>query len=362
MELSAKETKMLKGIAVLCMVCLHLFDRYDYQNLYQPLLYIKDIPFCFYWGQLADFCVMIFAFCSGYAHMKKWIDCKDRKVFYHRRLKRIFLLYCNLWIVIAGFTFISVICGKSVYMPGSVVDLIGNIAAMNVTYNVSWWYVFTFAIIVIISPIILENCKQRKTRAILIVSLFLYFMGYYLRYKIANPNWLIVQGGYFGMTVMEYVLGAIFYKHKILTAVSRIDKRYFQSRNWIRNICLFVILIGMLLSHTLVIANMVVAPITGLIFIAGFHVWREKDFFVGNIFNYFGKHSTNIWLTHLFFYTGLFPDFIYRLKYPPIIYGGMLIICLICSYIINIVYSPISNHFMKKVNQNYENLAGNSSL
>lgn len=68
MELTVKDTKMMQGLSVMAMVCLHLFDRYDYEGLFTPLLFWKDIPLSFYFGQLSDFCVMGFAFCNGYAH------------------------------------------------------------------------------------------------------------------------------------------------------------------------------------------------------------------------------------------------------------------------------------------------------
>lgn len=38
MELSKNDSKMLQGLSVLAMVCLHLFDR-DYTGLFTPLLF-----------------------------------------------------------------------------------------------------------------------------------------------------------------------------------------------------------------------------------------------------------------------------------------------------------------------------------
>ena len=66
-ELTRVDTKSLKGIAILMMLCLHLFDR-DYTNLYQPLLYLDNVPISYYLGQISDCCVVLYAFCSGYGH------------------------------------------------------------------------------------------------------------------------------------------------------------------------------------------------------------------------------------------------------------------------------------------------------
>ena len=54
-----------------------------------------------------------------------------------------------------------------------------------------------------------------------------------------------------------------------------------------------------------------------------------------------GKHSTNIWLIHMFFYLYLFKDFVYVAKYPLAILALMLVICIGCSYIINMLLKPV---------------------
>lgn len=68
MELSKNDTKMMKGLSDFAMVCLHLFCR-SYEGLYEPLLFINDVPVSFCIAQLSDFCVFGFAFCSGYGQM-----------------------------------------------------------------------------------------------------------------------------------------------------------------------------------------------------------------------------------------------------------------------------------------------------
>ena len=71
--LTRYDTKMLQGLSVLAMVVLHLFDSVDFQGLYTPLLYLAGKPVIFYFAQLSDFCVMGFAFCSGYGLYKKYM-------------------------------------------------------------------------------------------------------------------------------------------------------------------------------------------------------------------------------------------------------------------------------------------------
>lgn len=60
-ELSREDSKMLQGLSVMAMVCLHLFDK-DYHDLFEPLVFFRGVPLSFYFGQLSDPCVFRFAF------------------------------------------------------------------------------------------------------------------------------------------------------------------------------------------------------------------------------------------------------------------------------------------------------------
>lgn len=67
MDITKRDSKMLKGVAILAMLMLHLFCRRD--NLpYTPLLWIGDTPLIYYFGLFGDICVAIYCFVSGYAH------------------------------------------------------------------------------------------------------------------------------------------------------------------------------------------------------------------------------------------------------------------------------------------------------
>ena len=86
--------------------------------------------------------------------------------------------------------------------------------------------------------------------------------------------------------------------------------------------------------------SLIVAPFTGIVFILIFNVVK-KGTVVDKIFLFFGEHSTNIWLVHMFFYSVIFRYFVYRAKYPILIFAFMLLLTVACSYIINLIYKPI---------------------
>ncbi|WP_077360400.1 hypothetical protein [Fictibacillus arsenicus] len=67
MELSKQDTKVLKGIAILLMVLLHLFARKDVNGLYETVPIINGIPLVYYIGLMGDSCRPIYLFVTGYA-------------------------------------------------------------------------------------------------------------------------------------------------------------------------------------------------------------------------------------------------------------------------------------------------------
>ena len=68
MDITKRDSKMLKGVAILSMLMLHLFCRRE--NLpYTPLLWIGGTPLIYYFALFGDICVAVYCFVSGYAHI-----------------------------------------------------------------------------------------------------------------------------------------------------------------------------------------------------------------------------------------------------------------------------------------------------
>lgn len=53
-ELTKEQSKILKGIAILFMVCLHLYNRFDTVGYYSSLLQIKGLPLAYYLSFICD--------------------------------------------------------------------------------------------------------------------------------------------------------------------------------------------------------------------------------------------------------------------------------------------------------------------
>ncbi len=332
-ELTVPDSKMIQGMAVVAMLCLHLFDRHDYQGLFSPLLFIGEYPLSFYVGQLSDFCVMGFAFCSGYAHMKLF---GLNNGYYPKRLKSLLKLFIQYWIIIIAFSLVSIAMGEEERMPGSLRDVLGNLFVYHITYCGAWWYMYAYTLLVLLSPIFLRIIKQENSVIVLVSCFVVYCAAYYVRFNIQTTDLFLSKVGPFGMTLFEYVLGSVYCKEKLFSKEFFIWKRINRGGRIFFSCAIVVML---LLIRTLVFPSLFFAPASGIVLITLFHFWGKPQF-IKKLFLLIGSHSTNIWLTHMFFYLYMFKNLVYMAKYPLCILGFMLAITIITSLSLQLVQKP----------------------
>ena len=324
---------MLQGLSVIAMVLLHLFCTYDYADKYTPILFFSGVPLCFYIAQLSDFCVFGFAFCSGYGHMVNY----GREDFYKSRLKGLLALLCDYWVILFVFSIISIAAGQPEFMPGSLRQFLLSASLVETAYNGAWWYLFIYAVLVVISPISLKAVKKHRPLLVLMLSFAVYCAAYYVRFRVVTDNWLLIQFGLFGMTLFEYLVGAVCYKSGFVTWLRKCWSRLPKTLQWITTM---VLMLAMLYCRTKIVASLFVAPVTGAVIMALFVLWKKPKWFE-NMFLFVGNHSTNIWLTHMFFYMVLFRHLVYKAKYPVFIFAFMMAITTVVSMLLHLVQKPL---------------------
>ena len=336
MELSKNDTKMLQGLSVVAMVCLHLFSR-NYIGLYEPLLFIHHVPVCFCLSQLSDFCVFGFAFCSGYAHMKLF----DVPNYYKKRLRGLTVLIINFWLILFGSTIISVIIGTAGYMPESPEAFFGTMFLFDMHFNGAWWYLWAYTLLVLLSPLLLRVVKKAPFVPILAVSFLIYCIAFYVRFQISTSNWFLLHFGPFGMTFFEYILGCVAAKYMVITKLRGLSDKI---PLWLRISLSCVSIVLLFFARTFLIPSVFFAPFSGFVIFAVFILWRKPKW-VETTFLFLGKHSTNIWLTHMFFVASLW---VYIAKYPLLIFAFLLLISVPISFVISFLLKGVTK-VMKKL-------------
>lgn len=83
-----------------------------------------------------------------------------------------------------------------------------------------------------------------------------------------------------------------------------------------------------------IVQSLIVAPVNAMIILISLFIVNLPTV-IDKFFLFMGKHSTNIWLTHMFFYMYVFENLVFIAKYPIFILIYMMVLCLMASYVIN---------------------------
>lgn len=323
------ETRQLKGMAILAMLCLHLFDTLNPQ--FSPMVYITGVPLSFFVGQAADFCVFAYCFVSGYGLMAKYESVLNEKGYLRGRVKSLKSFIENYWIVLILFGMVAVLLGKAAEWLVSPFVFLGNAGLFWYSYNGAWWYVSTYVVMVLLSPIVFRMMKKHPI-IVACLSVVIYGVTYIIRFKMTGGNFWTQHLSRLGMSYAELMVGSYFYQYRIMDKIAAVWKRIGPS---IIRVPLLLIIVFITVVFRRYVPTLFIAPVSGLIFMVSYLlVNRKRELRVSEFFSFMGIHSTNIWLTHMFFYQNQYGGLIYKLKYPVLMLPGLIIVCLIASLVI----------------------------
>lgn len=331
MELTKQDTQKAKGVAIIGMVMLHLFCRLD-DLPYTPWIWIGETPLIYYFGLLGDYCVPIYCFCSGYAHylLKEKLQSDYNKSIPQKLLR----FLSQYWLVVVLFSTVGLLTGNGAMIPGSLSEFLGNLLLYRLSYNGAWWFVITYLFLSALSPVLFKITQKLNPILLLLLSGFLYFTSYLFRFQVpitlsnAVLNWIWQQLILLGTSQFVYMIGMVSRKAQWASKLRAICQR-----KTICSVCLLLVLLAAFVGHC-VVQSLIVAPITALaVLLCLFGI--KLPACVDRILLLMGKHSTNIWLVHMFFYLTLFENFVFIAKYPIFVFALMIAVCLGVSCLID---------------------------
>ena len=335
MDITKRDSKMLKGVAILSMLMLHLFCRKE--NLpYTPLLWIGSTPLIYYFGLFGDICVAVYCFISGYAHYLQ-----SSKGELQQRWKRLLRFMIPFWVIAVVFSLIGLLAGNSV-IPGSIKEFLLNCLTIKNSYNGAWWYANTYILLVALQPLSRKFVERCPAWLVILLTFAFYTVSYGIRFcgwgacDSVIPSWIITHVGLLGTSYFPYAIGMLFCKKQVISLL----RQRLTAIN-VRNIYIFTVLMftGMIVVHGMV-QSLFVAVITATVTIILLCVCPLPKRLT-SLLCYLGEHSTNIWLVHMFFYTVLFDGFVFCAKYPILIFLLLLAVSLASSYVIKWLSKPI---------------------
>ena len=335
MDITKRDSKMLKGVAILSMLMLHLFCHRE--NLpYTPLLWIGGTPLIYYFALFGDICVAVYCFVSGYAHYMQSSEAEIKK-----RWKHLLHFLIPFWVIAAVFSLIGLLAGNSV-IPGSIKEFLLNCLTVKNSYNGAWWYANTYILLVALQPLSRKFVERCPAWLVMLLTFGFYTVGYGIRFwgwgacDSVIPSWIITHVGLLGTSYFPYAIGMLFCKKQVISLL----RQRLTAIN-VRNIYIFTVLMftGMIVVHGMV-QSLFVAVVTATVTIILLCVCPLPKRLT-SLLCYLGEHSTNIWLVHMFFYSVLFEGFVFCAKYPIPVFLLLLLASLASSYVIKWLSKPI---------------------
>lgn len=329
--ISRHETKQLQGLAILAMLCLHLFCTLT--PPFVPTVYVTGVPLVYFFGQAADFCVMAYCFCSGYGLMSAFVQVNgDKKKYIEGRAKGLLNFAKNYWLILVLFACVAIVLGKGSEWLNSPVTFLKNATSIWYNYNGAWWFVSTYIFMVLLSPWIFSAAKKHP-KIIVVLTVVVYILSYKVRF--GGPQNLVLQHiARLGMSYAELLIGVYFYQYQLMDWIQRQWDRWISKylQPWILVLVTAVVIVGRRYITTLFIA-----PASGLVFIVVYLLLSRKCRPLQEIFGFFGGHSTNMWLVHMFFYMPMYGGLAYYAKYDVLVFAALVIMSLCASCVIKCI-------------------------
>ena len=310
LSISKDRSILIKGIVIIMMVFLHLFNKSN-TDLCTNLLYIGDEPFA-KWLSRACNPVWFFVLLSGYGLAYTY---EKGNLQFTKQLKRIFKLYMHYWIILAVFLCI----GCSLYpgrYPGTWDRILVNAVGWETNYNYEMWFILPYSLVALTSQYIIRGIE--KIGYILSVVLTI-FLSLAVLYTISRYHSTLLSE--YPILSLTAVYVQFLYPFTVGVAFCRSNYQWsYQMPTWLA-LVIMVILVSAVCSIRIPVWGYFYVPLMIYLFCQlQFPKW------LNSVFMALGRKSMAIWMIHTWFCYYLFREEVYSLKYPVLILGGVLII------------------------------------
>lgn len=332
---------MIKGVAALLVVAVHLFMRTGSEVYGTPLIWVSDdVPLVWYLGYIGEMSLSLFCMCTGYALFMQF-SMTDEKTFRKKERKRLLRFLIHFWTVLILFAVIGFFFDGSHAVPGSFLKFICNFFLLEETYNGAWWFASTYVLFVLLSPLYLRIVQKKDSRVVFVAFAAIFCVYYLCRvfvgFEVKPYYWkgiLVKKLSDLWHLSFFYVEGMLLKKENVISRI----RRYMEKKN-IGNGPVLITLLLVTLAACL-IRRSILMLFLGIFYFVFFHLWKKSDK-AESFFLFWGRHSLNIWLVHMFFYLSVFKDLVFIVRYPLFIFCFMLGLCVLSSLVIEKIVAVI---------------------
>lgn len=325
---------MMKGVAILLMIFLHLFNWPQNVALCKTYFYIDGTPLIYILTRAAN-PVSFFLILGGYGLYKVWTR-GDRN-----RWSRLLKLMIHYWIILIIALIVGHVLSPDKY-PGSITELIENITAYNTTYNLEMWFLFPYIFLSAISPVIFKICKDVKWWTIIIVACTIRAMSSFIIQRYGTlyleDHMFLYNIVRFFYLLFSFLVGAIAAREQWFERISQ----SFRSIRCLRVYAWGGVIICVTATCAFKYFFFYAFCVISLLYLANIQGFARKALVK------LGDQSMNMWMIHTWLCYYLFKNFFYGLSYPLLIMLAVTVASYVIGLIIDRIARPIERPLMTK--------------
>lgn len=226
--ISKEQTLQIKGIAILLMLWLHLFIKPDHFADLTPLLSIGQYPLAHYLSRFGGACVSMYIFLSGYG---LWIVYRRGRGMHNgRRIAQLYALVALISLLFYPWhNVLNPELGWAFGLAG-----IANSVSGYQPYNLEWWFLFPYVIVMLLSPFIFKLLTRSPRHVIagsvaawlLSTAAIVYLLHYVWGSELYSTYRPVEQVLILCQFMMPFTVGALCAKTGLLKTLSECAMKY----------------------------------------------------------------------------------------------------------------------------------------
>lgn len=340
---SRKDTKFVKGIAILLMFYHHLFTSFeDYLEgvEFRYTIGLFHIPMNFYIGVFGKICIALFVFLSGYG---TYISLKKSDNISKTLGQKILRIYKQHWRALIVFIPVCLIVGSSNVKNLNVVTLIKNFTAIEMTICTSVAFLTPFLILLVFTPIILffsDKVKNVFTSCVIVVISAIF--GLYVLPQLPNtvlganlnssPLYSLLVNPLI-LLLPQYLGGIVCAKYDL---ISKVKDKYQDNPIAAVVAAAVVVLVVIFRWSNGIEYDFIYAPLFTIAIVVVFE--NKLGRIIRKPIEKIGEHSTLMWMTHPYYWLYCFQRFIFAPYYSVLICLLLVVVTYATSVVITFVF------------------------
>lgn len=332
--MTRQQSQMMKGVAILLMIFLHLFNQEGNVALCHNLLFIDGIPLVSILSRAAN-PVAFFLILGGYGLYRVY-EKGDR-----HRWSRLAKLMIHYWIILLIFVTIGHFIHPTAY-PGSFFKILSNITGYQTTYNGEMWFLLPYVILSACSKPLFDFLRRFRAWIVVCVTLVIYLGTSFCisRYgaSFLYSNYWVYDPLLVLHLLFNFCLGAMAARSNFFERLKAFAANMRHISILASEGVIILVSVSCVFKYNFFYAFGI---ITCLILI-------KMPGWLKTTLAKLGDQSMNMWMIHSWFCYYLFHDFIYSFEYPLVIFVVLTAISYACSLIVNKIALPVERLFMPK--------------